>query len=206
VRCRALVSVMTRRVVVLAAVVLVSTMCTRDGTETSRVSPSASGSVTNSSPTLTSDHLAAAPTDCADAGVLLLGHVRPWGQVLGSSPAWMYVGRSLDPSIGALHTPARLSEHGWTTKALWILPASASRSVTITGMNASTGDPIWFNPAGSTPGDAMTLDPAKPGAVPSTGDPWLEFPSTLSFPGAGCYTVSAHGAAGEWSTTFGFGR
>jgi hypothetical protein len=149
--------------------------------------------------------LTAAPTDCANQADVLVQDTPPWGQLLGDSPAWMYVGDALDASTGALHVRARRLDHGWQMKALWLLPASASTVVTVTGTNASTGGTMWFEPALSRAGEEMTLDPAHPGAVP-TGHRWLEFPSAMSFPAAGCYTLNAHGADGEWSTTFGLGR
>jgi hypothetical protein len=186
-----------REFVVLTSLVALLTTCTSTYRATSVAQPSV---------TPPSQHrLTSAPTDCVATGDPLVQHVPPWGQVLGDSPAWMYVSDAFDVSIGALHVRARHKEHGWQMKALWLLPADAPMTVRVTGVNASTGSTMWFEPAGSQAGVEMSLDPAHPGAVP-TGHRWLPFPTAMSFPGSGCYTIQAQAGDDEWSTTIGIGR
>jgi hypothetical protein len=104
------------------------------------------------------------------------------------------------------HAPdARRTHRGWRIKVLWVMRSDQQAVVTIEGSNVKTGQPLWFKPADAKAGPAAVLDPAHPGA-PSERAGWLNFPSYLYVPSAGCYTLSARSSGEGWDMVFGFGQ
>jgi hypothetical protein len=114
-----------------------------------------------------------------------------------------------DPSAGSFHlgTNTVRRENGWGVKVLWVLQPTMIEPVTLSGQEVGTGSPITFDASGLNPtrSDTMRLDPSNPG-TPSHRKGWSEYPSSLSFPEAGCYIIKASWADGSWQRGLGFGK
>lgn len=179
--------------------------CTGSGT------PLPAGSATVASPSpapsmTVAAHLTAAPSGCPRSGALVQ-HIPPWGAVFGSAPAFGGFYAWSDPSAGSFHvgTNTRRSRNGWVVKVLWVLQPGTTDPVTLSGQELRTGWPITFDLSNGSPSLAMRLDPRNPG-TPSHRKGWSEYPSLLSFPDAGCYTINASWTGGSWQRGLGFGK
>jgi hypothetical protein len=155
------------------------------------------------SPTATvAPRLGRAPSSCPGA-VLPLGSVGPYGTLMGREPAWAGVYAELDRTASVFRaSDAPHTEHGWRVKVLWVMHPDARATVTVTGSAVGGDEALWFEPAGKTPTTTLVLDPSAPGTV---DDIWLNWPSYLYVPRAGCYRLDVTSANGGWSATFGFG-
>jgi hypothetical protein len=131
----------------------------------------------------------------------------PYGELIGRGPVWGGFYTPHPPSHGGIFasSDAPRTHFGWRIKVLWVMQAHNQAPVTIEGQNVRTGAALWFEPSNAEAGPAAMLNPAQPGA-PSENPGWLNFPSYLYFPGAGCFTLATRSAAGGWQMVFGFGR
>jgi hypothetical protein len=157
-----------------------------------------------SPPSVVRTKLRHAPTTCDDISIPLMRH-SPYGTVVGRKPVWggFYVnGRADDGILEAGDAPR--TPHGWRIKVLWVMRRSQASRVRLHGANQETGHPVWFEPADQDAAPVATLDPTRPGA-PSERRRWLNFPSYVYFPEAGCYEVQARSANGQWRMEFAFG-
>jgi len=127
--------------------------------------------------------------------------------LFGYAPAFGAFYARPDASTGSFHVDknTRRKESGWVVKVLWVLEPQTNEPVTLSGREVGTGRPITFDPSNGPASLRMLLDPSAPG-IPSRRQGWSEYPSSLSFPEAGCYTVRASWASGSWERTFGFGK
>jgi hypothetical protein len=149
--------------------------------------------------------LRAPPTNCRGISVPITRDT-PYGQVIGSDPVWagFYVTRRVER--GLFEGPdAPRTQYGWRIKVLWVMRDSQREPVAIDGANVHTGVAMWFEPVDQEAAPSASLDPAHPGA-PSEEKGWLNFPSYVYFPGAGCYVVRAASSETHWKMVFAFGR
>lgn len=105
----------------------------------------------------------------------------------------------------ALRLPADTpyTDHGWRIKVLWLVPAGYEHPVTIRAARVGEGAPPLIQLV-AVPRERVVLDPATPGAYsnPETAD----FPSSVYFPEAGCYTFEARWPGGGWRVVLPVGR
>lgn len=125
--------------------------------------------------------------------------------MIGERPVWAGPYARYDPATGTLVArDAPRTKHGSRVKFLWVMPPTREGPVEISGKNISSDASVRFDVEEIATRDAVArLDPDFAG-VGESG--WSEFPSYLYFDGAGCFTLEASWASGEWSLTFGFGR
>lgn len=135
--------------------------------------------------------------------------VAPWG--LGSSSAWMVgwgnpprgaeiLGTPVAAGIGVRYMgPALVGPKslGWMMKVLWIIDGDSTEPFTLRGSRQGDGAPIWFAINQEEPVEAPMLDPRHP-AIPDSSGGWAQFPSTVYFPGTGCYRLVAEWDGGGW--------
>jgi hypothetical protein len=146
-----------------------------------------------------------APRSCQGASVPL-AEAGPYGEVIGKAPVWAGFYANLRPASGVFAAPdAVRTSWGWRIKVLWVMKADQTAPVVIDGSDLRTGASLWFLPSDAEAGPSAILDPANPGA-PSANPGWLNFPSYLYFPNAGCFTLAVDPAGPGWDMTFGFGR
>jgi hypothetical protein len=169
-----------------------------------RASTSSAPPATGDRPRDVSATLRAAPQSCAGASIPF-GRAGPFGELVGRAPAWagFYASRHGRTAFSAPDAPR--TRYGWRIKVLWILRAAEAVPAIISGANSATGEALWLQPTGRKPSTEARLDPAQPGA-PSEDPGWLNYPSYLFFPRAGCYELSVRSSAGGWNMSFGFGR
>lgn len=130
--------------------------------------------------------------------------------LVGGSPLWGGFYAKLDRRANAYSTGAnvRRVRYGWRIKVLWLIEPTTTTSVTLSGSNTTTGQPLYFETGGVQPrgpSARLALDPSYP-AIPVQHGRWKEFPSYLFAPSAGCYRLTASWAGGSWALGFGFGR
>jgi hypothetical protein len=132
--------------------------------------------------------------------------VGPYGELIGRGPVWGGFYTDHPPRRGIFVSPdAPRTPLGWRIKVLWVMKADNEARVTLEGQDARTGAALWFKPSNADAGPSATLDPTQPGA-PSENSRWLNFPSYLFFPGAGCFRLGVRSSSGGWEMVFGFGR
>ena len=130
----------------------------------------------------------------------------PYGVLIGKAPLWGGFYASLHRQAGVvIARDAVRTRLGWRIKVLWVMKVDQTDPVSIEGREVSTGAALWFEPSDADPGPSAALDPAHPGA-PSENLGWLNFPSYLYFPGAGCFVLAVASPGAGWDMTFGFGR
>jgi hypothetical protein len=133
-----------------------------------------------------------------------------YGLAVGQAPAWA-VGFS-----SGKHGPVllfegltRLGPHGFYEKVLWVIQPGYSHVVHLTGSYGSSGPALWFQIGDSAPTTNAALEPASPGAYPvNPAEPnqaFINFPSYLFIPQAGCYSLEAAWPDGHWRTAFAAG-
>jgi hypothetical protein len=126
--------------------------------------------------------------------------------MFGAAPAFGTPFGRPEASSGSFHVghDTRRGQEGWRVKVLWVLEP-LSEPVTISGHEVDTGAAITFDPSNGPPSDTIRLDPRDPG-TPDRRKGWTEYPSSVRFPGAGCYLIQASWTGGSWQRGFGFGR
>ena len=148
--------------------------------------------------------LEAAPRGC-DAAPLVRRRVSPaYAPLLGADPVWFGPYLAIDRRRALLRIPddAPRTEHGWRVKFLWIVRKQAPGPITLAGVDGR-GRPLLFEPEDQALSDQGRLDPA--GADPVASG-FVEFPSYVYFPGAGCFELAARWPGGGWRLRFGAGR
>jgi hypothetical protein len=148
--------------------------------------------------------LGAAPRDCRAAPLVRRRVSAAYAPLLGSEPVWFGPYVAVDQRLAILRIPgdAPRTRDGWRVKFLWIVRANAPGPITVTGADAR-GRRLLFEVEGATPTEAARLDPAAADAVASG---FVEFPSYVYVPGAGCFVLNADWSGGGWRLRFGAGR
>jgi hypothetical protein len=102
-------------------------------------------------------------------------------------------------------------QNGWEHKLLWVVATTLHGSVTISGINLSTGAPLYpdaeYAEASSTPA-SLVLEPEDPTVMSQDANrdaQWTQFPGALTVPGAGCYLLKAVWPGGSWHMIFAAG-
>lgn len=152
-----------------------------------------------------SPRLDAAPASCPEASIPV-ERAGPYGELVGRAPVWGgFYARTAHGFTAFAASDAPRTRYGWRIKVLWVMRARGAEEVALLGENTATAEALWIQPTGRRPGPQATLDPSEPGA-PSEDPSWLNYPSYLFFPRAGCYHLSVSSSAGRWDMSFGFGR
>jgi len=153
--------------------------------------------------------LDAAPSNCSGRRPRTLVSFGNYGNLIGSSPVWAGLYAIFDKRRGAYHVQrdAPRNVYGWRIKVLWVVTADVEDPVRVVGTDAGKRARLWFevNERDERPVRQATLDPATPG-VPLTGDDYVEFPSYVYIPRAGCYSLEASWPGGSWRLVVGLGR
>jgi hypothetical protein len=145
-----------------------------------------------------------APRDC-DAPPLARRHVsRAYAPLLGSAPIWFGPYLNVDQRRAIFRIPrdAPRTREGWRVKFLWIVRKRAPGPITVSGVDAR-GRPLLLAPEDENLGPTARFDPARADAVASG---FVEFPSYVYFPGAGCFVLTARWNGGSWRLSFAAGR
>lgn len=148
--------------------------------------------------------LAPAPRDCR-VRPLVRTRVSPaYASLLGASPAWFgpYLAVDLKRARFRIPRDAPRTREGWRVKFLWIVRKRARGPITISGADAR-GRPLLVAPEGAKPRPTVRFEPARADA---TASGFVEFPSYVYFPGAGCYVLNARWNGGRWRLAFAAGR
>lgn len=156
---------------------------------------------------IVADRLARTPDSCANA------HIEPhtvtpaYGAVLGEGPAYAGFYAEINSEHTGFRAPdAPRTEFGWRIKVLWVVRPKTDAMTSLSGDNAQTDEPLWFQIIETErAGTRGLLDPTAPGVPPSESG-WTEFPSYLYFPRAGCYDLRADSGGAVWEVHFGFGK
>lgn len=165
---------------------------------------------TNQDPTFTSSRdvvneidqvLAPPPADC-DVYAITREEVSPrYAPLLGSAPVWFGPYLSVDEAEGVfrLHPGARVTRDGWQVKFLFVVQGAATGQVTVSGADTH-GRPLRFAIDAQEP-------PTRSGVmnVASARETFVDFPSYVYFPGAGCFTLKAQWPGGSWQLSFAVG-
>ena len=138
-----------------------------------------------------------APSAISAAFAPAVGHVPVWA--VGFAPGLtLHLG---NPTV------ANRSQHGWMVKILWVIQPSYRKLVRLHGWEAAHSTPLWFQIGGAgIPTKTPVLDPRHPGIPLQDMQPgkgyWIEFPSYLFIPTAGCSWLSARWPGGHWQLAF----
>jgi hypothetical protein len=154
------------------------------------------------------------PTTCPGSAPLQQSNPGPgWGQLLGTSPLWLWVYARVDERRAKVTVPAprsyRRKKRGWPVKILWVVPRQQTAPITVSFKRLSTGTPVWVSYGGLFRETTTTpvLDPARPGHPDDPSRPAThEWGSTVYFPRAGCYSFSVSWSGGSRGFVFAFGR
>lgn len=133
-----------------------------------------------------------------------------YGPAVGQAPAWAV---AFSPGT---HGPVllvqgltTLGQHGFYEKVLWLIQPGYSHLVHLSGSDGSSGSALWFQIGDSAPTTNGVLDPASPGAYSvNPAEPnqaFINFPSYLFVPQAGCYFLEATWPGGHWRIPFAAG-
>lgn len=137
-----------------------------------------------------------------------LVNLADYGNLIGSAPVWAGLYARFDPRRGGyrIHRDAPRTGYGWRIKVLWVAEDDVGGAVRVVATAISGRSRLWFNVGARDPRPRpqATLDPANPG-VPPTGD-YVEFPSYVFIPRAGCYGVDVSWPGGSWRLVIGLGR
>ena len=152
--------------------------------------------------------LAALPSTCRGPRPQQLVSFADYGNLIGSSPIWAGFYAAFDEQRGGYRVPpdAPRSRFGWRIKVLWVVDAAVRGQARVVATTTDTRSPLLFEVGDrdERPASQAVLDPASPG-VPPTGD-YLEFPTYVYIPRAGCYELSARWQSGRWRLVIGLGR
>ncbi len=151
-------------------------------------------------PTLTPPPLGPVPQNCP-LGPTPQQVFSDLGPVFGHAPLWV-------SGIDGPHATVRFprydgyTQYGWAVKMLWRAPARYMHPITVRGGNLRTGTPLWFQMGEQDPSMAPVLRPQERSSI--TGD-WVDWPSYVYIPMAGCYYLEAAWPEGQWRLTFAAG-
>lgn len=131
----------------------------------------------------------------------------PWG--LGEAPVWLdgwgqppkevqdrYPSGSVPAIMGADF--AGPTWQGWSTPARWIMDGRATEPVTIVGTRISDNALVWFSQETGHSTTYLQLDPTQP-VIPVQHGSFREWPTAITFPGTGCYEITATWRGGSWT-------
>jgi hypothetical protein len=131
-----------------------------------------------------------------------------YGNLIGSSPVWAGFYANFDPRRGGYHIQrdAPRTGYGWRIKVLWVVAADVGGQVRLVATSISGQSWLWFKVGerGDRPHPQAILDPANPG-IPPTGA-YLDFPTYVFIPRAGCYGFDVAWPGGSWRMIVGLGR
>lgn len=127
-----------------------------------------------------------------------------FGGTIGGSPVWAigFAGPEARVYVGDL---VRWGAYGAYYKILWVVEPGYSDATTLRGGDLTEENPLWFQVGEEQPSTSPVLDPQNPG-IPIQHGEWIEFPSYLFIPQAGCYYLEAIFPEGSWRITFAAGR
>ena len=119
---------------------------------------------------------------------------------IGAGP--VYAVGPLDSATVALANDHAVAQ-GWPVKELWVInPRWHTGPITLSGHNLVTGTPLVFSFSDGSAPRASTHPKLKgsPEWARKAGT-WVQYPSYVVFPSAGCYTLSATWTTGRWQVT-----
>jgi hypothetical protein len=140
------------------------------------------------------------PTHCVSGPepMTVFNQVAP---VIGSYPAWATMN---GPKAQLIYTGDDTSptEYGWELKFLWIMRNTYTDTVTVSGRNLETDQPIYFQLNNqTTPTETLLLKIADNNAFT-----FADFPGSIFIPTAGCYILEAKWEGGYWGANFSAGK
>lgn len=174
---------------------------------TATTSPAATAKPANDKPQV-AKRLGPAPRDCTGPRPDLASF-GDYGNLAGRSPVWAGFYASFDPpgQRYRIERDGPRTEYGWRVKVLWVIGPKLGGSARVKGRELGRGTSLWFE-IGDQDVGPMTeaiLDPAATGVAPS-GAGYMDFPSYLYVPRAGCYALEVGWPGGTWRLVFGLGR
>lgn len=143
------------------------------------------------------------PTTCASlAATSSLG---PLSGAVGTSP--FVVGGFQRPQatifldgVSTPHVP-----YGWPGTLTWAAQAGLTEKITVTGVNMSGGEPLWFKGSGGT-APSVVLDPLTASSTSIGGESWAIGTFTVFVPRGGCYALQATWPSGGLHIAFAAGN
>ncbi len=111
------------------------------------------------------------------------------------SQATIYLGDASKP-----HVP-----YGWPGDLTWAARAGITGKISVTGVNMSGGESLWFKGSGGTARSAV-LDPLTASPLSLGGETWATGTFTVFVPRGGCYALQATWPGGGVHIVFAAGN
>jgi hypothetical protein len=131
-----------------------------------------------------------------------------YGNLVGASPVWAGFYANYAPRRGGyrVERDAPRTRYGWRIKVLWVVAAEIGGRARVEAKAVNGRSRLWFNvdERATRPRPHALLDPAQPGVPPN--DKYLEFPTYVFIPRAGCYRLDVSWSGGSWRLVIGVGR
>lgn len=143
------------------------------------------------------------PTTCANlATTSLVGQL---SGAVGQSP--FLVGGFQRPQATIFLGDAQVKHvpYGWPGTLTWAAQAGLTGKITVTGVNMSGGDQLWFQASGGT-ARLVVLDPVTAPPLSLGGEAWATGTFTVFVPRGGCYALQATWPGGGLHIAFAAGN
>jgi hypothetical protein len=95
--------------------------------------------------------------------------------------------------------------YGWPGHLTWAAQPSLTEKITVTGVNMSGGEPLWFQASGGT-ARSVVLDPLTASSRSIGGETWATGAFTVFVPRGGCYALQATWPGGGLHIAFAAGN
>jgi hypothetical protein len=143
------------------------------------------------------------PTTCVK--VSATSSVAPLSGAVGQSP--FFIGGFQRPQATIFLGDASASHvpYGWPGHLTWAAQAGLTEKITVTGVNISGGEPLWFKASGGT-ARSVVLDPLTASSKSVGGETWATGTFTVFVPRGGCYALQATWPGGGLHITFAAGN
>jgi hypothetical protein len=129
---------------------------------------------------------ATAPLHCAQGPAPKV--IAPyWGPASGASPLWII---GFDGQRATMQLARAKETDGYVAKVIFAVEPGFATSITVAGKNLADNTPIRFQVGSSAATPTLVLDPAHP-AISGLHGQWVEWPTSLYLPRAGCYALTA---------------
>jgi hypothetical protein len=143
------------------------------------------------------------PTTCAN--VATTSSVGRLSGAVGQSPFLVAGFQRPQATIFLGNAQVKHVPYGWPGTLTWAAQAGLTGKVTVTGVNMSGGEPLWFQGSGGT-ARSVVLDPLTASPLSLGGENWATGTFMVFVPRGGCYALQATWPGGGLHIVFAAGN